>query len=145
MYATTMQAYKQYETSQAHTADGGELIVMLYQGALRFLARASTTLQAGNLQESHDNLIRCQDIIAELMGSLDLSAGDIAYNLYRIYEYMYHRLVQANLHKDAKPLDEVARLLRELLPAWQQAAKEARLQGRKVGELAGSRLSYVAV
>src|SRR3990170_4423612 len=104
MFAMTMQAYRQYEKTQTHTADAGELVVMLYQGAIRFLSRASMALESGNLQESHDSLIRSQEIIAELMGSLDMKVADVAYNLFRVYEYMHHRLVQANLDKDQAPV-----------------------------------------
>lgn len=122
------QAYQQYKTLQAQTADRGELVVMLYQGALKFLGHATAALRAGRLQEAHNNIVRCQDIIAELMASLDLDAGEIARNLYRIYEYMHYRLVEANIRKDPQPAAEVERLLRELLPAWQAAAQEVRAQ-----------------
>lgn len=145
MFAMTMQAYRQYEKTQTHTADAGELVVMLYQGAIRFLSGASMALEAGNLQESHDNLIRGQEIIAELMGSLDMKVGDVAYNLFRVYEYMHHRLVQANLHKDPAPVEEVAKLLRELLPAWEQAAKEARVEGKEFRRLQDCSFSCMAV
>ncbi|MCL5957916.1 MAG: flagellar export chaperone FliS [Chloroflexi bacterium] len=127
MYAS--QGYQQYKTMQVQTADRGELVVMLYQGAIRFLGRSAGALRMGNLEDGHFNLVRAQDIVAELMGSLDMGTGDLARNLFQIYEYMHYRLVQANIHKDPAPVEEVAGLLRELLPAWQQAARQARSNG----------------
>lgn len=139
----TMQAYRQYEVTKTYTADGGELVVMLYQGAIKFLMRASAALQAGSLENAHNNILRSQDIVAELMGSLDMSTGDIASNLFRLYDYMHYRLVQANLHKDPQPLEEVTRLLRELLPAWQFAAREARSVEADSQAVADGKLSCV--
>lgn len=130
MYAA--QVYQQYRTMQTQTADKGELVVMLYQGAIKFLARASAALQSNDRQEAHNNIVRCQDIIAELMASLDMGAGELAFNLLRLYEYMHHRLVEANLRKDVQLVDEVAGLLRELLPAWQDAARDARITATSV-------------
>ena len=64
-------------------------------------------------------------MISELLETLDLErGGDLARNLMQIYEYMNYRLVEANLRKDTQPAREVERLLRELLPAWEQAARE---------------------
>ncbi len=118
---------------------------MLYQGAVKVLGRALGSLQGGNLQEAHDNIIRSEAIVAELMGSLDVNTGDIAFNLFRLYDYMHYRLVQANLHKDPHPVEEVLKLLKELLPAWQYAAMEARTSKADVRTLVASSLSYVAV
>lgn len=141
----TMQAYRQYQTTQTNTADAGELIVMLYHGAIKFLGRALASLQEGDLQEAHNGLTRSQAIIAELMGSLDTSKGDIAFNLFRLYDYMHYRLVHANLHKDPQPVEEVLRLLKELLPAWQYAAREARATQADIRTLVAGSLSYIAV
>lgn len=142
MYNT--RAYQQYSTMQAQTADRGELVVMLYQGAIKFLSRAAAALQAGNVLDAHNGLVRGQDIIAELMGSLNPEVDEISNNLFRVYEYMHYRLVEANMHKDPQPIEEVTQLLRELLPAWQQAAVEARLQ-RSQSQMDAGRLSSVAV
>jgi flagellar protein FliS len=75
---------------------------------------------------AHNNLVRAQAVISELLETLDLErGGELARNLTQIYEYMNHRLVEANLRKDVAPAREVERLLRELLPAWEQAARES--------------------
>jgi flagellar protein FliS len=69
--------------------------------------------------------VRAQAIISELSETLDLTrGGELATNLQAIYEYLNRRLVEANLRKDASAAREVEMLLRELLPAWEQAARE---------------------
>ena len=120
--------YQQYRTTQAETADGGQLVVMLYEGAIRFLTRALSSLENGDLIGVHSDLVKTQGVITELMSTLDLSVGEIATNLFRVYEYMHFRLVEANVKKDAEPVREVLVLLRELLPAWQEAARQTRAQ-----------------
>jgi flagellar protein FliS len=122
------QAYQQYKNLQAQTADGGELVVMLYQGAIKFISRAVGGLATENVEETHNNLVNAQAVIAELTASLNPEAGEIARNLSRLYEYMNHRLVEANLRKNPEPAEEVLGLLRELLPAWQQAAAQVRTE-----------------
>jgi flagellar protein FliS len=121
-----MNAYNTYRSTQTQTADPGELVVMLYKGAARFLASAVDAIGAKDLQTASNNFLRAQEIITELNDTLDLTrGGELAQNLARIYEYMNFRLVDANLRKDAEPAREVERLLRDLLPAWEQAAREA--------------------
>jgi flagellar protein FliS len=120
-----MTAYQAYRQTQAHTATPGELILMLYRGAARFLATAIEGIEAHNVDVAHNHLLRAQAVITELIETLDLErGGDVARNLWRIYEYMNHRLVEANLRKDAVPAREVELLLRELLPAWEEAVRQ---------------------
>jgi flagellar secretion chaperone FliS len=122
-----MNAYNSYFETQAQTADAGELVVMLYKGAARFLVSAIAAVEAKNFQDASNSFLRAQAIITELVETLDLKqGGDLAQNLGRIYEYMNYRLIDANLRKDAEPAREVEKLLRELLPAWEQAARETK-------------------
>src|SRR3979411_491963 len=117
-----MNAYNKYYETQTQTPDPGEADVLLYKGAARFLASAIEAVDAKNLEASNNSFLKAQAIIAELMDTLDVKqGGELAQNLMRIYEYMHFRLVEANLRKDPQPAREVERLLRELLPAWEQA------------------------
>jgi flagellar secretion chaperone FliS len=121
-----MNGYQAYRQTQAQTAAPGELVVMLYRGALRFVAAAAEAIDTRDIQTAHTNLIRAQAIISELNETLDLTrGGELASNLQAIYTYMSRRLIEANLRKDASAAREVEGLLRELLPAWEQAAREA--------------------
>ena len=99
---------------------------MLYRGAVRFVAKGIVALETQDIEGSQINLMRAQEIIAELLGSLDLvGGGQIADQLLGIYEYLNRRLIAANRTKDPAPAREVERFLRELLPAWEEAARLA--------------------
>jgi flagellar protein FliS len=120
-----MNAHQMYRQTQANTATPGELILMLYRGAARFLASAIEAIEAKDVQRAHTNLVKAQAIVTELLQSLDADrGGEMARQLTSIYEYMNTRLVEANLHKDAEPAREVQMLLRELLPAWEEAVRQ---------------------
>jgi flagellar protein FliS len=97
---------------------------MLYRGAIRFAGAGAEAIEAKDLQAAHNALIRAQAIVSELSETLDMDrGGDLAANLLAIYQYLNRRLVEANLRKDATIAREVEQLLRELLPAWEQAAR----------------------
>jgi flagellar secretion chaperone FliS len=120
-----MNAYQMYRQTQAQTAAPGELVVMLYRGALRFISSAIEAIDSKDLTGAHNGLVRAQAIITELHETLDLErGGDIARNLAGIYDFMNGRLIEANMRKDAAPAREVAALLRELLPAWEAAVRQ---------------------
>jgi flagellar secretion chaperone FliS len=120
-----MNAYNSYRQTQTQTAAPGELVVMLYRGASRFLATAIQAIEVKDSQTANNQLLRAQAVISELLMTLDLKrGGEIAQNLNSIYEYMNFRLVDANMRKDATPAREVERLLRELLPSWEQIARQ---------------------
>ena len=133
-----MNAFNVYRQTQAQTAAPGELVVMLYRGAVRFVAKGIAALETQDIQGAHTNLVRAQEIIAELLGTLDLvRGGEIADQLLGIYEYLNRRLVDANLGKDPAPAREVERFLRELLPAWEEAARLAAPAPAPTKSLAG--------
>lgn len=115
------QQYTQaYQKAQVQTNDQRKLILMLYDGAIRFLGTAVDKLNAGDLYGCHTNLIRGKSIIAELLSSLNLEqGGDIAKNLQHLYSYMFNELIDANLNKDAARINHVIHLLRELRVGWQ--------------------------
>ncbi len=113
--------YAQYQRTQIETAEPGKLLVMLYEGALRFLGRSRKCLEEQKLEEANNNLVRVQEIITELMSSLDLETGEVAVSLFRLYEYIYFLLVEANIKKTTEPLDQIERMLVELRDAWKAA------------------------
>ena len=83
-------------------------------------------LAEGRMQDVHNNLTRAQDILGELMGSLNMDAGEVAQNLFRLYEFMQYRLVTANVRKSAEPIADVVQMLGELRATWSEAIREAR-------------------
>jgi flagellar secretion chaperone FliS len=111
--------YQAYQTTQVQTASTGEIVVLLYDGAVRFLNRGLLALDEGRSDTAHADIIRGQEIVLELMTGLDLDrGGDLASNLRDLYIYMYQTLVQANIRKDRELVVTVIRLLDELRAAW---------------------------
>lgn len=123
--------YLQYRRAQAETAEPGELVVMLYRGAINFLQRALLALEQRDYQTANVNIVRAEEVLAELGATLDTGVGDLAANLARIYDYAYWRLVEANCQKDPALVTEVLGILRDLLPSWEQAAGLAGQQHKR--------------
>jgi len=118
--ASSAVGYSTYKRVDVETASQGKLIVMLFNGAIQRAEEAKRQLEKGRLQNVHNNLIRAQDIIAELRGALNMSAGEIARNLDRIYEYFQHLLIMANIRKDTTPIDECVRMMSTIRDTWQE-------------------------
>ncbi len=113
--------YRTYLHTQIETASGLKLIIMLYNAAIKFTKLAQLSLAENKLEQSHINNIKTQDILFELMNSLDPNQGEMSDSLYLLYDYMQQRLVTANLKKEAAPLTEVESLLVDLRDTWLQA------------------------
>jgi flagellar secretion chaperone FliS len=113
---------KEYLRTQIQTASREQLVLMLYDGAIRFGDQAKDRLSAQDWEGSHGFLIRAQNIVLELLYSLDRKAGgSIADNLAGLYTYCYQRLVEANLRHDPAKIEECNAILRKLREAWAQA------------------------
>jgi flagellar protein FliS len=113
-----VQAYRE---TQIKTANQIKLIVMLYDGAIRHLNLALEDLAGGHERYDRVNshIVAAQDIVSELMASLDFErGGELARGLFSIYSYANRRLLDGNVRKDRVPLEEVKRLLAELRDAW---------------------------
>ena len=124
----TMNPLRSYKETQIKTATPGKLILMMYDGAIKNLNQALQDM--GNEHRRYDSisnsLIKAQDIIAELMISLDFDrGGEIAKNLFGLYVFMNRRLLDGNIKKDIAPLEEVKTLLIELRGAWAEVADKA--------------------
>lgn len=116
----------QYKKAQVETATPEQILIMLYDGAIRFLNQAKVHIQNKDIEQSHINIIKAQRIITEFMSSLDMElGGEMAQNLFNLYEYLHYRLVQANIKKDLDALEEVLGHLRSLKATWEEAIKIA--------------------
>ncbi len=101
-----------------------ELVVMLYDGAIRFLRQTIEAMEQGDLVAKRDSLSRAMAILAELQHTLNMEqGGPIAASLDDLYTYMTQRLIDANIHQNAEPIAEVVRLLGGLREAWNQVAQ----------------------
>lgn len=119
MFNSPYQIYKQ---SSVQTANGGQLIIMLYEGAIRFTKAGIDGIQTKDYGKANTNLKKAQAIIHELIASLNYDY-DISNNLLKIYEYLLHQLIQSNMKKDVNLASEVIVHLDELRNAWKQIVK----------------------
>ena len=118
---------RKYLTTQVQTASREKLVVMLFDGAIRFAQEAARHMQKNETEGASQRIIRVQDILLELIVSLDRKVGgEIATNLASIYGYLYMRLVEANAQQDTERLQEVLDHLRKLRDTWNEAAERYR-------------------
>lgn len=120
--------YKAYEKTNVHTADQRQMILMLYDGSIRFMRKAVLKIEENDIESAHNYLIRARNIISELLATLKPEkAGELGANLRQLYIYMFNRLVQANLSKDKQGVEEVIKLMSTLREGW-AGIKQARKQ-----------------
>jgi flagellar secretion chaperone FliS len=115
-------AKRAYTESSVLTAPREQLVVMLYDGAIRFLSQSAVALRANNRKVFLDRVQRGEAIIRELNVTLDMRQGDVAERLRAIYQFCNAHLTTATIQSDPKKIDDVIRLLSELREAWQQIA-----------------------
>jgi flagellar protein FliS len=109
-----------YREASVMTASPEQLVVMLYDGAVRFLRQAEGAMVGGTWMAASEKLSRAEAIIDELLATLDMDAGEIAERLQAIYVFCKTRLIEARLERDPGRVDQVAHLLAELRDAWSQ-------------------------
>lgn len=117
--AASPSAYRQ---SAVLTASPEQLVVMLYDGARRFLGQAAAAMRAGNVEVAHYKLRRGEAIISHLRDTLDLDQGDVAGRLQAIYLFCSRHLNEARMHSDPQKIEQVSALLGELRSAWSTVA-----------------------
>jgi flagellar protein FliS len=114
-----MNGIDAYRQTAIGTQSKGRLIVMLYDGAIKFMKLAIAELEAGELAAKGQYINRAQDILRELNIVLDMEAGgEIAGNLRRLYAFMIRRLSEANAERDPQMIREVIGLMEELNQSW---------------------------
>ena len=111
-----------YRESSVLTATPEQLVVMLYDGAGRFLRQAEAAYGEGALEHAHDRLGRGEAIIDELLATLDMDQGQVAERLQAIYVYCKRCLREARKERDAGKIRLVVRLMGELREAWANVA-----------------------
>lgn len=118
------QQNESYRRTQIDTASPEMLILMLYDGALRFMSQAEEAFDANDREAINHQLLRVQAIIAELLSALDKDkGGEIAVNLERLYIFFLERLGEANMKKTPEPMREIRPLIETLRDTWAEAMK----------------------
>lgn len=123
--AAMVNPYQQYKENAILTASPEELVLMLYNGIVRFIEEAKGAIEKKDYMAANNSIQRAQDIITELMLTLDMNY-DISKNLYSLYDYMLRRLIDANVKKDVAILEEVKGFAIELRDTWSVALNKVR-------------------
>jgi flagellar protein FliS len=113
-----------YRETQIKTASKGKLIVMLYDGIIRNLDIAIEAIPEKQFEVANRSILNAQDIISELIVSLNMDAGDFSNNLLNIYSFLNTRLIDANMRKVVEPLRFVRKMASELREAWVEITKK---------------------
>jgi flagellar protein FliS len=114
-----------YRKTQIETASPEALILMLYDGAIKFIGQAEIAFEENNIEQISNLLLRIQAIFTELLTALDKDkGGEIAVNLERLYVFFLEQLGEANVKKDPKPLKDIKPLVIDIRNTWEKAMKE---------------------
>ncbi|MGG4035795.1 flagellar export chaperone FliS [Paenibacillus cisolokensis] len=128
MHMPNYAGYQSYNRNRFETASPHRLILMLFEGALKFAGQAERAIEKRDISGANQAIQKTQSIIYELISSLDLKqGGQIAVNLQSLYFYMIDCLVEANMRKDLEKLREVTDMLTSIKSAWEQIGKEVAL------------------
>lgn len=118
-----LQQRNKYLETTVQTASPAQLLIMLYDGAIRFCRSAIEAIHDNRVEEANTNIQKVQNIISEFIITLDRTSP-MADQLLKLYEYYKLRLTEANIRKDAAPAEEVLGYLLEMKEAWFQAARQ---------------------
>ncbi|MDG1325563.1 MAG: flagellar export chaperone FliS [Opitutales bacterium] len=142
-----MQSYekvaKSYKAQSVKTASPGKLVLMLFDGYLRFKKKKKNAWEEEDMIKKNEginnNLIRAQNIVTELQSSLDMTVpGDLPGTLYRLYDYVLTNLQQANLNKDIEKVIESDKVISELREAWAEMLTQNPENSSSTGSQPGS-------
>ncbi len=126
----TDRPQNEYLRAKIMTASPQQLQTMLYDGAIRFCEQARAAMEARDIPNTHDRLLRAQKIVLELATSLKVEvAPELCRKLASLYNYVYRLLVEANLTKELAKLDEALGLLRYQRETWLMALEALRHPG----------------
>jgi flagellar secretion chaperone FliS len=126
---------KNYLRTRVMTATREQLQMMLFDGAVRFAQQARNALEKKDFETSHNTLTRAQRIVTELITTLDHKQDpELCGKLTALYNYTFKKLVQANLRRDIKPLDEALKILTYQRDTW--ALLMEQIAKQKAGEMA---------
>lgn len=118
------QAYDQYKKTSIESVGPGKLLLMLFEGAIRNIDSAKQAIEDKDINLAHIQIIKTQNIILELISSLDMEY-EISNQIFNLYEFIYYQLTVANAHKDVQLLDEIRGLLSDFYNVWDEANKKA--------------------
>lgn len=122
-YANVAQAY---QGTKINTASPAELTLMLYEGAIKFCNKAIYAIEENNITKANENFIKAQKIIMEFRGTLDFKYP-VAQDFERVYDYIYRRLIEANIKKDKEIAEEALKYIREMRDTWKEVMRRNKM------------------
>jgi len=120
--ALNSSAAATYQGNKINTASPAELTLMLYEGAVKFCNKAIHAIEQKEVEKAHINLVKAENIIMELRCTLDFKYP-VAKEFDMVYDYIYGRLVQANLKKDVEIAQEALGYIREMRDTWKEVMR----------------------
>ncbi|MBW3541456.1 MAG: flagellar export chaperone FliS [Planctomycetes bacterium] len=119
-----------YMETQVTTAPPERLHLIVIDGAIRFATRARAALAAGDIEAAHVSLNRARDFVAELISGVDPGhSPELAGELQRLFAFVYRRLAEADLHRDAGRIDDALRILNQHRETWLELIETLREAG----------------
>jgi flagellar protein FliS len=114
-----------YKETSVVTASPTKLVVMLYEGAIRFMTRAAKDIRERDLVSKSESTSRALAIVQHLRLTLDIDKGQqVARELDSLYAYVISKILEGSIKLDALAIDEAIKVLSNLLPAWEEIAKK---------------------
>jgi flagellar protein FliS len=137
----------QYRQASVETADRGQLLIMVYDHCIKWCGIAKEALETGNYARKAEACQKVEAGISELMSSLDVQkGGDVAKNLWRLYDFYSFHIHEGNMKNIAKNFVEVGEMMGQLRESWQKALSEVRRDKTIANNLsAGTPRSYVSM
>lgn len=121
-------AYNVYKNNSVNYASKDQLLLMLVDGAVKFAKVGRQAILDKDVKKAHTNLMKTQEIFIELMVSLDMNQAEWTKDLMQIYAFIKDKLVEANMKKDVKIMDEILPLIEEVRDMWYETNKRAKQQ-----------------
>ena len=116
--------YNAYKQNSVNTASKEQLLLMLLDGAVKYTKIARLAIIDKNMERAHKELTRVQDIFLELMITIDKDSSKYMQDLYNVYEFIKNELVQANIKKDIKIIDNVLPLIEDIRDMWYEVDRK---------------------
>ncbi len=132
-FAPGNNPYQQYKKSSVETATPEKLLLMLFDGAIKFANQGIEAINNNNIEKANNSLLKVQDIFNELMITLDLDkGGELARNLLELYSFYQGEVIKANISKDTARLQPVIEFLHLYRSTWAEVSRLAQTQSNLV-------------
>lgn len=121
------QAYAEYNRNKVLTASPAELTLLLYEGAIKFCNIAIIGLEQNDMEKTHNNIVKVENIIEEFQATLN-HKYPVAEDFDKIYRYIYDLLIEANIKKDRELLERALDELRGMRDTWKEVMVKAKVK-----------------